>query len=648
MNLETSIEKLNFDQIPLDDEKTWDLICAGDTTGVFQLESTTGKTWAKKVKPRNIEELAALIALVRPGPLMSGQSDLYVSRRSGKEEIKYDHRSLEPYLKDTYGVNTFQEQSISIAKEIAGFTDEESNMVRIMTAKKRPEDVAKLRKMFIDGAVRLGRVSQEDAEHIFESIETAQRYSFNKCICGNSIVITPSGEKRLSDIEAGEFVLSQSGFVKVKSRYYNGPKRVIDIVTENNFKLRATINHKILCEDGLLRPISEIVNVGYKIVTTRDTEKIIGVNYDFMVLDTYDLEVDHPDHTYYANGILVSNSHSIGYALPGYYSAYIKSNYPTEFFTAWLSFANDKPNPREEIRELVQNARATGVMVSPPDIKVGNNEFLILEKGRVLFGLSSIRGIGSSAIEKINEQKGVVDFQGFLQIAPKLHRNICESLIKSGACDCFGLPRYYMLQCVYMLFGYNHTEDVQDEYKSLTANELRHVMKNIGIYRIEECLDMLISDKVAVKKRFPVIQKKVNHITQKFEDTNRQNSIWEKLYLGINLTCSAADDYEKLDSNIMSCCETQSLMTGDKGTFHVVIDEVTMKKTGEKAKNPGQEYCILECSDNTGRIKIMCWPREFKDLKGVLKEGLVISITAKKDSWGDRDQYVMDNIKIIG
>ena len=122
------METSTFDVLDLDfdNEETWDLICSGKTKGVFQLESNLGKSWAKRVKPRNKEELAALVSIIRTGTLKAIQdgksmTQRFVDRKNLKEEITYLHPSLEPILKGTQGVLVYQEQSMQIAQQLADF-----------------------------------------------------------------------------------------------------------------------------------------------------------------------------------------------------------------------------------------------------------------------------------------------------------------------------------------------------------------------------------------------------------------------------------------------------------------------------------------------------------------------------------------------
>ena len=119
------MENSTFNIDNYNDSGVWDLICEGQTKGVFQLESQLGRSWAKRVRPRSIEELAALISLIRPGCLKAftegkSMTQHYVDRKAGIDEVKYLHDSLEPILKETYGVLVYQEQSMKIAQQLEG------------------------------------------------------------------------------------------------------------------------------------------------------------------------------------------------------------------------------------------------------------------------------------------------------------------------------------------------------------------------------------------------------------------------------------------------------------------------------------------------------------------------------------------------
>lgn len=174
------VEEMNFQC-----KRTWDLISDGNTKGCFQLESRLGQTMSRKLKPENIEQLAGLISILRPGCLEAYRdgksvSNHYIDKKNGLESIDYFHPALEESLKTTYSEMVYQEQAMQIAQKIAGFDLQEADMLRKAIGKKKPEEMAKVKKKFIEGAKKLQIVCENDAEEIFSWIEKSQRYSFNK------------------------------------------------------------------------------------------------------------------------------------------------------------------------------------------------------------------------------------------------------------------------------------------------------------------------------------------------------------------------------------------------------------------------------------------------------------------------------------
>ncbi|MAF25446.1 hypothetical protein CL634_07720, partial [bacterium] len=269
---------LDVSNIDYDDQKAWNLICEGKTKGVFQLESSLGKAWAKKVKPRNIEELAALVSIIRPGCLKAivdekSLTQHYVDRKNGKDSVTYIDLSLEPILENTQGVLVYQEQSMKIAQSIAGFNLQEADDLRKAIGKKKAGLMAKLKTRFIAGAKNEGIVSGEAAEEIFGWIEKSSRYAFNK-------------------------------------------------------------------------------------------------------------------------------SHAVSYAICGYWSAYAKAHHPLEFYCNYLYYAHGKPDPQEETRELVRDAKSLGIAIHPPSLKHLNENTCIIDD-KIHFGLSDLKTIGSRQIDRL-------------------------------------------------------------------------------------------------------------------------------------------------------------------------------------------------------------------------------------------------------
>jgi len=175
----------NIEKLPLNCQATWDLICDGNTKGVFQLESQLGRSMAERVKPHNIEELSDLIAIIRPGcmeAIVDGKSltQHYIDRKHGIDPVEYFHDALKPILSSTYGILVYQEQALLIARDIGGFDLQEADILRKAIGKKNVSLMADLRKDFIAKAEEKGIVTKTQAKEIFGWIEKSQRYSFNK------------------------------------------------------------------------------------------------------------------------------------------------------------------------------------------------------------------------------------------------------------------------------------------------------------------------------------------------------------------------------------------------------------------------------------------------------------------------------------
>ncbi len=171
--------EIDLDRIPLDDEKTYSLLCTGNTTGIFQLESTGIREMTVKIRPSCFEDLVAVLALFRPGPLDSGMTEEYIKRKHGKGKIRYLHPLLEPILRDTHGVIVYQEQVMQIAQALANYTMGEADILRRAMGKKDPEEMANQRERFNQGAKK-NRIESKKATEIFDQMETFARYGFNK------------------------------------------------------------------------------------------------------------------------------------------------------------------------------------------------------------------------------------------------------------------------------------------------------------------------------------------------------------------------------------------------------------------------------------------------------------------------------------
>jgi DNA polymerase-3 subunit alpha len=170
---------LDIDNIPLDDAKTYQLFVDGQTYGIFQFESSGMREILRRAKPQRLEDLIAMNALYRPGPLKGGMVDDYINRKAGRSQVKYELAALEPILEETFGVIAYQEQVMRMASVLAGFTMGQSDVLRKAMGKKDPKVMAKQREAFMTGALAKG-INEKKASKIFELMEFFAGYGFNK------------------------------------------------------------------------------------------------------------------------------------------------------------------------------------------------------------------------------------------------------------------------------------------------------------------------------------------------------------------------------------------------------------------------------------------------------------------------------------
>ena len=173
-------EKIDLNQLALDDSAAFKLFCKGETHGIFQLESQGMRELLRNLKPDKFEDLIAVLALYRPGPLGSGMHKLYCDRKHGREQIEYLHPALEPILNSTNGVILYQEQVMKIAHVLAGFSMNDADNLRKAMGKKKIDLMGRYRDQFLSGAKQNSGITEKDSQSIFDQIEQFAKYGFNK------------------------------------------------------------------------------------------------------------------------------------------------------------------------------------------------------------------------------------------------------------------------------------------------------------------------------------------------------------------------------------------------------------------------------------------------------------------------------------
>ena len=232
--------------------ETFELLQSGETTGVFQLESSGMQKLFKDLRPDCFEDIVAAVALYRPGPLGTGMVEDFVNRKNGKAKVAYPHDDLKEILKDTYGVIVYQEQVMMIARRMGGYSLGGADLLRRAMGKKKAEEMAKQKKTFTDGAVKLG-YEETKAVEIFDLLEYFAGYGFNKCVAGKTSIFNAldGTSTTVSELfkSKGPFTvhaLGEDGKLHpraVTDVVWNGRKPVFELVTAQGHRITVTDNH---------------------------------------------------------------------------------------------------------------------------------------------------------------------------------------------------------------------------------------------------------------------------------------------------------------------------------------------------------------------------------------------------------------------
>ena len=250
---------LDLNRLPLDDPKVYKLLASGETKGVFQVESSGMQQLFRDMKPDNFGDIVAGVALFRPGPLGSGMCASYVARKNKREPVKSFHPLVDEHLQDTYGVVVYQEQVMQVARSLAGYTLARADLLRRAMGKKKPEEMAKERVGFVEGAAANG-VSEQEANRIFDLLDFFSGYGFNRCVVGGTrIVDALTGERTTVEslFESRRkftiHALTEDGKLrarKVERVMQNGRKPVFELRTANGNRIVATGNHPFRTLNG--------------------------------------------------------------------------------------------------------------------------------------------------------------------------------------------------------------------------------------------------------------------------------------------------------------------------------------------------------------------------------------------------------------
>lgn len=268
--------------LPLDDKETFELINRSETAAVFQLESHGMRKLIQDLKPSSFEEIIALVALFRPGPLQAGMVDDYISRKHGRSEVRYPHPKLATVLAPTYGVFVYQEQVMEAARVLAGYSLGQADILRKAMGKKKPEEMAKQRAVFVDGCLDASDLPAAEAGAIFDMIETFAGYGFNKSHSAAYALISFQTAYLKTHYPA-EFMAA------VMSSEMDHTDKLVEVLSEAarmslTLKLpdvNVSANRFVVNKKGsIVYGLAAIKSVGSKIVDTIVNERTVNGPYD--------------------------------------------------------------------------------------------------------------------------------------------------------------------------------------------------------------------------------------------------------------------------------------------------------------------------------------------------------------------------------
>lgn len=503
---------INPNHLP-DCQKVWDMLSEGKTKGVFQLESNVGKKWARELKPQNIEQLAALSAIIRPGVAEcidennNSYTKKYCLRKNGHEEITYKYNILEPILCKTYGLMIYQEQMLKISELLCDFSLIDQDALRKGVGKKDQAAVAKVGLLFIEKGLKKGLLSKEQLEDIFEDIKKSGRYLFNK-------------------------------------------------------------------------------------------------------------------------------SHAISYAIKGYQSAYIKAHITNDFFASWLLNAHNDSDPRQEILELVEDARSFDINIQNPDV-LSLESNITTDGTNIRFGLSDVKGVGEKQVEKlvdIMRNKDIDSWNKFLYLCTKSEREDCptstaiKNWIGAGAFKWTNISRARMIK-------------EYDTWKDLKDGERNWIAKNSLDKPLVESLKLVAKVKkdgggCSSVNRITVVQSLAQMLEkQASSDEDHPNQIvdMEEATLGVAISCTRIDGCDNSLANT-KCKEIASgKMT--KSILAVEVKDAREFKT-KTGKNVGSLFGRGTISDETMSIPFVIWSEQWDIYKDLFKVKNTLLLEGQKDKFG--------------
>jgi DNA polymerase III alpha subunit len=498
--------EIDWAHVPMDDPKTYDLLRSGDAVGIFQLESEGMRKLVAQLQPSTFEDLAALVALYRPGPLQSGMVDSFINRKHGREKVDYPHESLEPILKDTYGTcltgDTLVRDAITgkhlRLDEVRG---RDHLLVQGVDASMKPS-LARVTHFYDQGVKPVFEVVTADGRRIKSTADhkflTASGWQELQELEPGSFVGVPVAEYRLEDFAfkaATNFQvgalrafgdvfadldpetsavklarnpvshelerLSRVRWVAIASIEPAGREQVYDITVEgiHNFVANGFYVHNCIYQEQVMQ-IAQVYG-GYSLGQADLLRRAMGKKKPEEMEKQKSIFMDgakakgHPadkaealfDNLAKFAEYGFNKSHSAAYAVVTFRTAYLKANYPVEYMCALLSSVM---GTQDKVQLYIHNTNQMGIKVLPPDVNASDLDFSIKD-GSIRIGMCAIKNVGTAAVEAIVEARDRIGgFTDLYQLCEEVdmkavNKRCLESLIKAGAFDSTGAHRAQLL-----------------------------------------------------------------------------------------------------------------------------------------------------------------------------------------------------------
>lgn len=615
--------------------------------GLFQISGDCNLGVVNKVKPRNIDHLAAVTALARPGALQfTNQYAEFVNEgKSGSV-----HPFFDDVLSSTGFLALYQEQAMKMVEKI-GMKKTDSEAVRKVIGKKLLKEVGKWKDKIFDKA-KENNLDPKIPTVLWKILEDSASYSFNRCLDAQTKVLTENGQKNISEIKIGDKVLafdvnnSQNHFVNVVNTYISKTE-LFEFTFSDGTVITCSLRHKFLTEKGM-KTIKEINDLHYGVKTAQDIFLKIVSYKNVGVKVSYDLEVDHENHNFYANSLVTSNSHSYSYGTVAAQTVYLKFKYPQYFFLACLRQAASRGDFLEHFEQIQHELPHFGIKLLPPNISKSGLDFAIDGKD-IRFGIGEIKGVSEKSIDKLKQFAANVEGSD-LKIfnaakEAKLSIGILSALIQSGTLGHGVAERsrkvleaqiWNVLTPKEKLFCLNNESKYNNDLIALLKDYLNWTDAN--------------GKKFTKQSRLDTIRK---HCAGYFQiyNLNHKNELlasyfYEKKLLGFSYSTTLKMIFGDTNEDVRNIKEINDFVPV-KGYYELVA---TVKEVNSGTSKSGNPYLKLRLSDETGETFAMLLgdklARYLDQLEPPKEDDILYLVGSKGDSilWINRME--VQNVKV--